>query len=136
LWSNHDEEMPDMTNHEDEAVTEAAMHAMLRLVADFPGQMGRLRVARVVGGYAIRAADAERQEQLARYAVECGGSLREIVELVDALIAGGLVVQTVGQRPTLVLSRVGFRALEALEAGAPDAGRAASGEAAKMHACT
>ena len=102
-------------NGPDIAATEAAAHAMLRVVADMPGQMGRLRVARVVGGYTVRAADEELVERLSRYAVEHPGGLREIVELVDALIAGQLLAQTVGQRPTLVLTRAGYRALEALE---------------------
>lgn len=105
-----------MHRQHDDQMAEAAIHAVLRLAADFPGQMGRLRVARVVGGYPIRSADSERQAQLGEYAVAYPGSLREIVEFVDALIAGGLLVQTVGQRPTLVLSRAGHRALEALEA--------------------
>lgn len=94
---------------------EAAAHAVLRLVADMPGQMGRLRAARVVGGYPIATCDDVMAHQLASYGVQTPWPLREMVELVDALLRGGLVVQTPGQRPTLVLTQAGFRALEALE---------------------
>lgn len=123
-----------MQHGHDMAATEAAAHAMLRLVADMPGQMGRLRVARVVGGYTVRSADEALVERLGHYAVEHPGGLREIVELVDALIAGQLMAQTMGQRPTLVLTRAGYRALDAFEA-APSA-RAASDAPPTIQACT
>lgn len=100
---------------------EAAAHALLRMVGEHPGQMGRLRAARIVGGYAVPHRDQEEASQLARYAVQLEWPLREITRLVDALIEGGLVAQTPGPRPVLVLTRPGHRTLEALEAGTPPA---------------
>jgi len=94
---------------------EAAAHAMLRLTADFPGMMGRLRTARIVGGYAVPHRDEGEAERVARYAIEIDWSLRELVRLVDALLEGRLIAQTSGPRPTLVLTRAGYAALVALE---------------------
>ena len=95
---------------DEQPTPERTAHAILKLAADIPGTYGRLRTARVVIGHEVDA-DAE----LATYAVAAGNTIRETVELIDALIAGGLITQTAGQRPTLVLTRPGFRALEALE---------------------
>lgn len=100
---------------------EAAAHACLRLVADHPGLLGRLRAARIVGGYSVPHRDDQEPMDYVRYAVELSWPLREITRLVDALIAGRLIAQTMGPRPVLVLTRAGYRALEALEAGPPDA---------------
>jgi hypothetical protein len=100
---------------------EAAAHALLRLVAEHPGMMGRLRAARIVGGYPVPHRDDEAALQLGRYAVQLDWPLREITRLVDALISGGLVTQTPGPRPVLVITRSGHRTLEALEAGVPPA---------------
>ena len=97
---------------------EAAAHAALRLIAEHPGQMGRLRAARIIGGYPVPHRDEQDAIELAQYAIELDWPLREITRLVDALISGRLVVQTSGPRPVLVLTRSGFRALEALE-GSP-----------------
>lgn len=94
---------------------EAAAHALLRLVGEHPGQMGRLRAARIIGGYAVAWRDDEDAAELARYAVDLEWPLREITRLVDAMISGRLVQQTPGPRPVLVLTRAGFRALEALD---------------------
>ena len=110
---------------------ETVAHAVLRLAADLPGQMGRLRVARVVSGYTVRAPDEGLRERLLPYTVAVDWSLRDAVELVDALVAGGLVAQTMGSRPTLVLTRAGFRSLEALEHEP-----AASDVLATIRACT
>ncbi|MCW2928690.1 MAG: hypothetical protein JWM86_2658 [Thermoleophilia bacterium] len=96
---------------------EAVAHALLRLVAEHPGQMGRLRAARVVGGYPVPHRDGHEQFDAAAFAVEVGWPLREFTRLVDALISGRLVAQTAGPRPVLVLTRAGFRTLEALEGG-------------------
>lgn len=96
---------------------EAAAHSLLRMVCDHPGSMGRLRAARIIGGYPVPYRDDEDGEQLERYAVELDWPLREITRLVDTLISGGLMTQTPGPRPVLVLTRSGFRVLEALEAG-------------------
>jgi hypothetical protein len=100
---------------------EAAAHALLRLVAEHPGMMGRLRASRIVGGYPVPHRDDQEAVELARYAVQLDWPLREITRLVDALISGGLVTQTPGPRPVLVITRSGHRTLEALEAGAPAA---------------
>lgn len=96
---------------------EAAAHALLRLVGEHPGQMGRLRAARLVGGYPVPHRDDQEAIELGRYAVQLDWPLREITRLVDALISGRLVAQTAGPRPVLVLTRAGFRTLEALEVG-------------------
>ena len=96
---------------------EAVAHAVLRLVGDMPAQMGRLRVARVVGGYPVPVEDDLQAARLAPYAIEVSWPLKETVELVDAMIAGGLMAKSVGTRPTLVLTRAGHRALDALESG-------------------
>lgn len=101
--------------------SEAAAHAVLRMVAEHPGQMGRLRAARIVGGYPVPHRDEQEAAELARYALQLDWPLREITRLVDALITGGLVAQTPGPRPVLVLTRSGHRTLEALEAGEPPA---------------
>lgn len=98
---------------------EAAAHALLRLVADHPGQMGRLRAARLVGGYPVPHRDEEEASQLGRYAVQLDWPLREITRLVDAIINGRLVAQTPGPRPVLVLTRAGHRALDAFEGPPP-----------------
>lgn len=94
---------------------EAAAHALLRMVADHPGQMGRLRAARLIGGYPVPHRDDEEAAALGRYAVQLDWPLREIVRLVDAMLSGNLIAQTVGPRPVLVLTRAGFQALAALD---------------------
>lgn len=94
---------------------EAVAHALLRLVAERPGQMGRMRGARIVGGYAVPCRDDEERDALERYALEADWKIRELVDLVDALIRGGLMTQTAGPRPVLVLTRAGHHALDALE---------------------
>lgn len=95
--------------------SEAAAHALLRLIGEHPGQMGRLRAARIIGGFTVPYRDADDARELAPYAIRLDWTLREITRLVDALINGRLVAQTPGPRPVLVLTRAGFRALEALE---------------------
>jgi hypothetical protein len=94
---------------------EVAAHALLRLVADHPGQNGRVRAGRIIGGFAVPHRDAAEADRMRAYAVRIDWTLRETTDLVDAMIAGGLIVQTPGPRPVLVLTRPGFRALEALE---------------------
>lgn len=95
---------------------EAAAHSLLRMIADHPGQMGRLRAARLVGAYPVPFRDEDDAANLAKYAVSLDWPLREITQLVDALIAGSLLAQTPGPRPVLVLTRAGHRALDALDA--------------------
>ncbi|MCW2959890.1 MAG: hypothetical protein JWM90_277, partial [Thermoleophilia bacterium] len=97
--------------------TEAAAHALLRLVADQPGLMGRLRAARIIGGYPVPHRDDAEATTLGRYAIQLDWPLREIVRLVDALLSGGLIAQTSGPRPVLVLTRAGYAALGVLEGG-------------------
>lgn len=101
---------------------EAAAHSLLRLVAEHPGHMGRLRAARIVGGYPVPHRDEQEASTIAQFAVELDWPLREITRLVDALITGRLMTQTPGPRPVLVLTRSGFRTLEALEGGNVGAG--------------
>ena len=94
---------------------EVVAHALLRLAADKPGHMGRERAARVVGGYAVAHRDAEEERSCEPFIVARDWRRKELVGLVDALIAGGLLAQSVGPRPLLVLTRAGFHALNALE---------------------
>lgn len=118
---------------QEDIATEAAAHAVLRLVADRPGRVGRIRAARVVGGRpvstpssgdgAVHETDARAgaldADDLSAYAVAHPWRLADLCGLVDALIEGGMLDRTVGMRPTLVLTRAGFRALEALERSSP-----------------
>lgn len=107
---------PAASTPEGECTSERAAHAMLKLVGDHPGRMGRLRCARIVGGYPVPHRDDIEAQQLQTYAVaQLDWPLREITRLVDALISGGLVAQTEGPRPTLALTRAGHRALDALD---------------------
>lgn len=89
---------------------EAVAHAVLRLTGEQPGQLGRVRTARVVLGK-----ETELEYDTRPYAVAEGWLLRHVVELIDALIEGNILAQTTGPRPTLVLTLPGFCALEALE---------------------
>ncbi|MCW2955151.1 MAG: hypothetical protein JWO69_20 [Thermoleophilia bacterium] len=113
----HAQRAPDSGGGMDNISTEAAAHALLRLIADQPGQMGRLRAARIIGGYAVPHRDEEEAARLTRYSIQLDWPLREIVRLVDALINGSLLAQTAGPRPVLVLTRSGFAALGVLEGG-------------------
>lgn len=101
--------------HEERVGTEAVAHALLRLVAERPGQMGRMRAARIVGGYSVPCRDEEERLALEPYAVCTDRRMKELVQLVDALIDGGLLAQTAGPRPVVVLTRAGHHALDALE---------------------
>lgn len=94
---------------------EVVAHALLRLAAERPGHMGRDRAARIVGGFAVAYRDGEEEASYMPYVVAPDWRKRELVELVDALIDGGLVAQSVGPRPLLVLTRAGHHALNALE---------------------
>lgn len=95
---------------------EDAAHKLLELTAAMPGQLGRLRSARVIGGYSLRGADSE---QLKKFEPFLGRvdewALTDAVAMVDAFLSGGLIAQTPGPRPGLVLTRAGHRALDALE---------------------
>lgn len=94
---------------------EAAAHALLRMIGEHPGQMGRVRAARIVGGHSVPYRSEEDAATFAAYAVDLDWPLREITRLVDALVSGGLVHQTSGPRPVLVLTRPGHRTLDALD---------------------
>lgn len=101
---------------DDSTLPEVAAHALLELAATHPGQVGRLRASRIVGGFAVPTDDERLAEVVARHSTAVSGwTLRDLVALVDALLAGGLLAQTSGQRPTLVLTRAGHRALDALD---------------------
>jgi hypothetical protein len=100
----------------DRESAEVAAHAALELIASHPGKFGRLRTARLIGGYTVQFDEPDLARTTAPFAsAVLNWSLRDTVELIDALLAGGLVAQTTGPRPTLVLTRPGFRALEALD---------------------
>jgi hypothetical protein len=104
---------------------ELAARAILGLVAAHPGTFGRMRTARLVSGHAVPLDDPDIEATTATYTgVARGWALRDAVGLVDALIHGGLIAQTNGPRPTLALTRAGFRALDALD---PES-QAASGQ--------
>lgn len=95
---------------------ELAAHNVLGLIATHPGHFGRVRTARIVGGFAVQLDSPETTSSTAPYtSAVLNWSLRSMVDLIDALLHGGLLAQTTGQRPTLVLTRVGFRALDALD---------------------
>jgi hypothetical protein len=113
------ERRPSATSNDDDEITvEAVAHAILRVVCDFPGQIGRVKVARVVGGFALgNVHDPSMTRLLASYSVDPAWLLNDVTRLVDAMIEGGLLAQTVGARPTVVLTRDGFRALVALDDG-------------------
>jgi len=96
-----------------EAETNTVAHNTLRLVGDRPGQYGRLRVARIVVGFPV--VDVSGEDHTG-YVTDVDWTLHTSVELVDTLIAGGFIAQEIGMRPTLVLTRAGHRALDALEA--------------------
>jgi len=108
-------EAPDAGGGMQDVGAEAAAHSLLRLVADHPGQMGRLRASRIVGGYSVPQREGEDPAMYAPFAVDLDWPLREITRLVDAMLNGRLLAQTVGPRPVLVLTRAGYRTLEALE---------------------
>ena len=95
--------------------SERFMHNLLRLVADHPGAIGRLRACRIVGGYAVPRREDYPIETDAYAISGYDAGLQELVELTDAGINGGLLKQTPGIRPTLVLTRTGFSALAALD---------------------
>jgi hypothetical protein len=96
---------------------EAAAHALLRLLADHPARMGRMRAARIIAGRPVPEQQPVTSEDgsLERYSVSLSWPLREVVALVDAMIEGGLLVQSMGARPTLALTEAGFLALQALD---------------------
>lgn len=92
-----------------------ASYRLLLLAAEQPGLFGRLRAARVLCGLPMPARDEE-SEPLDRYEVPAlDWSLQACVDLVDALRSGGLLAETGGMRPSLVLTLAGHRALQALD---------------------
>lgn len=95
---------------------EAAAHAIIRLVADMPGEMGRVRAARIVSKRAVSPTNEVFARRCLAYGMDLPWPLRDTIGLVDALIDGGLMTQTCGARPLLVLTRAGHHALDALEA--------------------
>jgi len=107
--------IPTATTEPTSCSSEHAAHQILRLAAEHPGMCGRLRIARVVGGYPVPHRDEIEAKDLARYSTPLDWPLREVVRLVDALIDGKLIAQTTGPRPTVVVTRAGHRALDALE---------------------
>lgn len=92
---------------------EAFAHGALRLAGDHPGRFGRLRVARILAGYAVPDCP-DRDMVTAQYEVSAGVKLPPVVALIDALLDGGLLTRTLGQKPVLCLTMAGWRALDAL----------------------
>lgn len=89
---------------------------MLALVADHPGRVRPLRAARIVGGFTVPYTTVDEQKLFEQYAIpKLDWPIRTLKDLLDALERGGLVARSVGQRPTLALTRAGHRALETLE---------------------
>jgi hypothetical protein len=112
-----------MTTNINDPVTpsssELAAHAVLELAATHPGQFGRLRCSRLITGHPVPI-DNETTESTHPYTgIVNDWTLRDAVDLIDALLAGGLLTQTIGARPTLVLTRAGHRALDALQDSRP-----------------
>ena len=107
------------SQHTHHCTSEQVAHTILTLIGDHPGRLGRLRCARVVGGYPVPHRDEQQATELARYALTLDWPLREITRLVDALASGGLMTQTEGPRPVLVLTRAGHRTLDALDQPRP-----------------
>lgn len=98
---------------------ETVAWSVLGLIASHPGQIGRLRSARIISGYPMDHDDPELARSATPFAsVVVDWSLRGTISLIDALVDGGLLTQTAGARPLLVLTRAGFHALEALDASA------------------
>lgn len=102
-----------------EYTAETLAHALLNLTADYPGMNGRLRSSRIISGRTVSTYNGQENSVYKKYEVAADWPMTEVVALVDAMINGGLVALT-GARPTLVLTRAGFRALEALDAGMVD----------------
>ena len=95
----------------------AIAFAVLRIAGELPGRVGRTRAARIIGGYPTALRESESEQQFARYTLtSCAPHLRAIVDVIDAMVTGGLVALSDSPRPLLVLTRAGHRALDALEA--------------------
>lgn len=109
----------DGTSEHEYASSEYVAYQLLRLAAEHPGTCGRLRMARIIGNYAVPFHDDADAEQYASYRTDLGWPLRELTRLVDALITGGLLAQSVGPRPVVCITRAGCRTLEALAIDLP-----------------
>lgn len=92
-------------------IAERFAHAALATTQAHPGVFGRLTLARIIGGHPLPRELAARTRP--SHQVESTWKLREIVCLIDALVAGGLLHTSDNHhlRPT----NAGERALHALE---------------------
>lgn len=107
---------PQSDAHESVAAPcEAVTHALMHLVGDQPARHGRIRCARILAGRSVDDG-VDAASDYRRYAIAHEHTVPQLVALIDSLIDGGLVDRTPGVRPTLVLTRAGHRALDALEA--------------------
>lgn len=89
---------------------------LLRFVCDYPGCADRIRAARIVSGRMVPLRPEDSEQEILSYAVhDSPFRLKDVVALVDTLLRGGLLAQTAGPRPALVLTRLGFGALLQLE---------------------
>lgn len=88
--------------------------AILAFTADYPATFGRHRMARVLVGN-VNEDDLDRVPELpVRGALE-GETQVSVVKAIDALIDGGAIVASYGDRPRLALTRRGWSYLAALE---------------------
>lgn len=89
------------------------MHAGLRIlnfVADNPGKVGRLRLARILAG-GINEEDVDRGLQFAANGEIDGMTQPQIIASIDGLIGDGQLVKTHGDRPRICLTRRGWAIL-------------------------
>lgn len=94
-----------------------AANGLLRLVADHPHQLGKLRAARIVGGICEFEPDCPGHD-LPGYTVEgLDLELRELVALIDCLIRARVIQQPTSSRPKLALTPLGARTAASLRTG-------------------
>lgn len=86
-------------------------NAILAYVGEHPGIAGRLRVARIIGGYTVP--HREDDPDWSTYACEAASELplRAITRHIDELVRQDRLRQTPGPRPVLVLTLTGYDAL-------------------------
>lgn len=100
----------------EEMLAQKVAHALLRVVADLPGQLGRIRAARIVRGFSVPVYADQEFTDVSKYRMDgLDWKLSWVIGLVDALIEGELIAQGRGPRPTLSLTRQGFIVLDHLD---------------------
>lgn len=96
--------------------TDTVARAILTAVADHPGRLGCVGVARFILGREVTGVDSTPENTAPE-----GWTIRDAHMVAEALVDGGLLASgwehaTSGSRGRLVLTRAGHRALDALEA--------------------